>query len=177
LLPSVSTVVFQDTTTSDIITLDVVPKLLNLLQNPALMTAEKLSIDPLNPLMPYSDEEGRLGDALSGSVYHNVYADLISNPNRRLFVPIIQLIDRTTVTGNDQYSLKPYMFTPAIFKEKFRRTIHGDIIGFYHDQKLCLPKIKEKIKVTMLAIIINNSITCWNHSPPQVFDYAMSHCH
>ena len=125
LLPSVSTVEFQDGTNSDVITFDFVPQLLNLLQNPALMTAEKLSIDPLNPLMPYFDREGRLGDALSGSVYRDAYADLITNPNNQLFVPIIQWIDRTTVTGNDRYSLKPYMFTPAIFKEKFRRTIQA----------------------------------------------------
>ena len=46
------------------------------------MTAEKLLIDPLNPLMPYFDEDGRLGDALSGLVYCNAYADLIMNPNR-----------------------------------------------------------------------------------------------
>jgi hypothetical protein len=49
LLPSVSTVEFQDGTTSDVITFEFVPQLLNLLQYPALMTAEKLSIDPLNP--------------------------------------------------------------------------------------------------------------------------------
>jgi hypothetical protein len=66
LLPSVSTVEFQGGTKSDVITFEFVPRLLNLLQNPALMTAEKLSIDPLNPLMPYFDDEGRLGDALSG---------------------------------------------------------------------------------------------------------------
>ena len=96
-----------------------VPQLLNLLQNPALMTAaEKLSIDPLNTLIPYFDEDGRLGDALSGSVYCNAYADLITNPNRQLFIPIIQWIDCTTITGNNRYSLKPYMFTPAtIFKD------------------------------------------------------------
>ena len=145
LLPSVSSVTFQDGTLSDVITFDFVPQLLNLLQNPALMTAEKLSIDPLNPLMPFFDEEGRLGDALSGSVYRNAYADLITNPNRQLFVPIIQWIDRTTVTGNDRYSLKPYMFTPAIFKEKFRRTIQAwGYHGFLPRSKASLAQNKGK---------------------------------
>jgi hypothetical protein len=32
-------------------------------------------------------------------------------------------LHRTTISGNDQFSLKPYMFTPAIFKEKFGRSI------------------------------------------------------
>ena len=125
LLPSVLTVQFTDGSLSDVITFDFVPQLLNLLQNPALMTADKLSINPLNALMPYFDDQGRLGNALSGSVYHNAYADLITDPNSQFFVPIIQWIGRTTVTGNDRYSLKPYMFTPAIFKEKFRRTIQA----------------------------------------------------
>jgi hypothetical protein len=58
-------------------------------------------------------------------VYCNAYADLITDPSSQFFVPIIQWIDRTTVTGNDQYSLKPYMFTPAIFNKKFRRTIQA----------------------------------------------------
>ena len=119
LLPSVSTIQFTNgRSSSDVITFDFVPLLLNLLQNPALMTADKMSINPLNPLMPYFDEQGRLGDALSGSVYCNAYADLITIPNSQFFVPIIQWIDRTTVTGNDRYVLKPYMFTPAIFNEK-----------------------------------------------------------
>jgi hypothetical protein len=42
-----------------------------------------------------------------------------------LFVPIIQWIDRTHVTGNARFSLKPYMFSPAIFKEEFRRKIQA----------------------------------------------------
>ena len=75
--------------------------------------------------MPYFDDQGCLGDALSGSVYCNAYADLITDPNGQFFVPIMQWIDHTTVTGNDRYSLKPYMFTLAIIKEKFRRTIQA----------------------------------------------------
>ena len=126
LLPSIATVQLNNSATSDVITFEFVPQLLNLLQNPALMTAEKLAIDPLNPLMPYNSPDGRLGEALSGTVYRNAYARLITNPpNCQLFVPIIQWIDCTTVTGNDQYALKPYMFTPAIFKEKFCCTIQA----------------------------------------------------
>jgi hypothetical protein len=62
---------------------------------------------------------------------------LITNPERQLFVPIIQWIDRTTVTGNDRYSLTPYMFTLAIFKETFRHTIQA---WGYHG---FLPKSKD----------------------------------
>ena len=73
--------------------------------------------------MPYFDKEERLGDALSGSVYHN--GDLITNSKGRLFVLIIQWIKCATVTGNDPYALQPYMFSLAIFEEKFRRTIQA----------------------------------------------------
>ena len=53
--------------------------------------------------MPYDSPDGRLGEALWGKVYHNACAGLITNPNRQLFVSIIQWIDHTTVTGNDQF--------------------------------------------------------------------------
>ncbi len=55
----------------------------------------------------------------------NAYSGLITNPSRQLLVPIIQWIDRTSVTGNGRFSLKPYMFTPAIFTESFWRTIQA----------------------------------------------------
>jgi Plavaka transposase len=58
-------------------------------------------------------------------VYRDAYKRLITKPTRQLFVPIIQWIDRTTVTGNGRFSLKPYMFTPAIFNETFRRKIQA----------------------------------------------------
>ena len=39
-------------------------------------------------------------------------------------MPIIQWMDHTTtISGNDRFSLKPCMFTPAIYKEMFRRSI------------------------------------------------------
>ena len=74
---------------------------------------------------PYTSGNGLLSEALSGSVYQKAYARLITDPTRQLLVPIIQWIDRTSVTGNDRFSLKPYMFTPAIFTELLRRTIQA----------------------------------------------------
>jgi hypothetical protein len=53
------------------------------------------------------------------------FATYITNPERELFVSIIQWIDRTHITGNARFSLKPYMFPPAIFTEPFRRTIQA----------------------------------------------------
>jgi hypothetical protein len=52
LLPPVVTVQWNNSATSDVITFEFVPQLLNLLQNPAHMMADKLAIDSLNPLKP-----------------------------------------------------------------------------------------------------------------------------
>ncbi len=82
-------------------------------------------LDFRDPLKPYKSCNGLLGKALSGSVYQKAYSRLITNPSCQLLVPIIQWIDCTSVTGNDRFSLKPYMFTPAIFAELFWRTIQA----------------------------------------------------
>ena len=90
------------------------------------MTEDNLLIDVHNPLLPYKSPDGVWGDALTGQVYQDAYRCLVTNPQRQLFVPIIQWIDRTPgVTGNDWFSLKPYMFTPAIFTESLWRTIQA----------------------------------------------------
>ena len=125
LLPSVQAVTVPHGSPCDVIAYDFVPQLLSLLQNSKIMVQDNLVIDMKNPLCPYMSPTGKLGEALSGSVYRNAYDHFISKPDRELFVPIIQWIDRTSVTGNDRFSLKPYMFTPAIFTEKFRRTIQA----------------------------------------------------
>ena len=123
ILPFVTTVQVPHGPPSDVICFDFVSQLLSLLQNRTVMTAENLVIDINNPLQPYASPDNILSEALSGSVYREAYDRLITDPSKQFFVPIIQWIDRTSVTGNDRFSLKPYMFTPAIFTEKFRRSI------------------------------------------------------
>ena len=137
LLPFVRRVEVPHGLPSDVVCFDFVPQLLSLLQNPSIMTAENLLIDINDPLKRFESPDNFLGDALSGSVYRKAYDRLITKPKRQLLVPIIQWIDRTHVTGNARFSLKPYMFTPAIFKEKFRRSIKA---WGYHG---FLPKKKE----------------------------------
>ena len=136
LLPSIVPIACEDGSASNVIVFDFVPQLLSLLQNPSRMIQENLVIDVTSPLKPCQSPGGMLGEALSGSVYSEAYARYITEPHRQLFVPIIQWIDRTHVTGNSRFSLKPYMFTPAIFTEKFRRTIKA---WGYHG---FLPKVK-----------------------------------
>ena len=138
LLPSVVPVPSAaHTEPSDVVVYDFVPQLLQLLQNPNIMVADNLVIDVLNPLQKYQSPNNILNEAISGSVYRNAYDRMITNPQKQLFVPIIQWIDRTHVTGNARYSLKPYIFTPAIFTETFRRKFEA---WGYHG---FLPKRKE----------------------------------
>ena len=123
LLPFVRRVNVPHASPSDVVCFDFVPQLLSLLQNRTIMTQENLLININDPLKRYESQDNVLGDAISGSVYRKAYDRLITDPSTQLFVPIIQWIDRTHVTGNSRFSLKPYMFTPAIFTEKFRRSI------------------------------------------------------
>ena len=102
---------------------DFVPQLLTLRQNRDITIAKKLAIGIKDPFKPYTNPNGTLDEALSGSVYCEAYNQYITKPASQLFVPIIQWIDRNTIMGNERFSLKPYMFTPAIFKETFWRSI------------------------------------------------------
>jgi hypothetical protein len=82
---------------------------------------------------------------LSGSVYQEVYATFIKNPERELFVPIIQWIDRKHITGNARFSSTPYNFTPAIFTEPFCRTIQAwGYHGFLPKTKLSSAQYKNQ---------------------------------
>ena len=82
-------------------------------------------LDTHNPLEQYKSLNGDIGEALSGSVNREANCKYFKHPERELLVPIIQWIDCTSVTGNDRFSLKPYMFTSAIFTEKFCRRIEA----------------------------------------------------
>jgi hypothetical protein len=94
--------------TCDVIAFDFVPQLLRLLQKPQITNSNTLLIDVNDP-MQRDDSGGVAGEAISGSVYNEAYDRLITDPAKQLFVPIIQWIDRTSVSGNERFSLKPYI--------------------------------------------------------------------
>ena len=92
LLSTVRTVAAPHGPSCDVITFDFVPQLLKLLQNWTIMTQDNLLIDVHNPLLPYTSPDGVWGEALSGQVYQDAYHRLVANPQRQLFVPIIEWI-------------------------------------------------------------------------------------
>ncbi len=125
LCPSIQPVQRVDGSSRKVIAFDFVPQLLRLLQNPSVMTPENLAIDFNDPLLRYESPGNVFGEAMSGSVYRTAYEHFITNSSWQFFVPIIQWIDRTSVTGNDRFSLKPYMFKSAIFTESFCQTFQA----------------------------------------------------
>ena len=112
-----------------------------MLQNSALITAENKAIDIASPLAPYSSAS--LGEAMPGTVYCDAYVRLITNPQKQIFVPIIQWIDGTHVTGNNRVIFETcvhLLFLRKRFDEQFKL---GDITDFYQNQKRCLHKTKK----------------------------------
>ena len=79
MLPSVTRVVVPHGPPVDVVTYEFAPQLLSLLQNKNLMTADNLLIDLNDPLQPYWSPDGRLGEAISGTVYRLAYQRLITN--------------------------------------------------------------------------------------------------
>jgi hypothetical protein len=60
-----------------VICYDFVPKLLSIFQNKEMMSANNLVLDPNNPLTMNKPQDNQLGEALSGSVYQDMYQHLV----------------------------------------------------------------------------------------------------
>jgi hypothetical protein len=148
-----------------VVVFDFLPQLLCLLQNSSLMI--HVVLDFQDPLKPYKSCNGLLGKALSGSVYQKAYSRLITDPSCLQLVPIIQWIDCTTVTGNDRFSLKPYMFTAAILQKCFGIPFKlGATMDICQKVKHQLHKTKPNCRVTTFRTIMPNYVKCCTVSQP-----------
>jgi hypothetical protein len=121
LLPSVQPVPTQNETSCNVIAFDFVLQLQRLLQNCRIMIQDNLMLDMQNPLQQYKSLNSNIGEALSGSVYREAYLKYVKHPEWELFVPIIQWIDCTSVTGILQ------IFTQAI--HGYACNIHGEVLS------------------------------------------------
>ena len=136
-LPLVHAIQQENKQIAEIVCYDFVPVALSLLQDRSVMTQTNMALDMRNPLAMYYPPDGRLGEAMSGSVYRDMYKRYITNPAKQLLCPLISWFDRTVISGNDKFSLAPYMFTFAIFTEKFRRTIDAwKVLGYMPKSKM-----------------------------------------
>jgi len=78
------------------------------------MSVNNLVLDPNNPLSMYEPHDSRLGEALSGSVYQDMYCQLVSNPSKQLLCPLICYTDGTQIDSLSQFGVEPFLFMPAV---------------------------------------------------------------
>ena len=120
MLPHLKTIVLPDplpyASKLDVICYDFVLQLLSILQDKEMMTSDNLVLDLMNPLAMYKPNNGRLGEALSGSVYQQMYAEYVTDPSRQLLCPLIPYTDATSVDSNSWFVVEPFFFAPAILK-------------------------------------------------------------
>ena len=122
-LPSVIPVTFENQEIVEVVGYEFAPAILSILQDPHKMTKENLAIDIDNPLAKYVSPRNVLSEALSGSVYQDNFDRYIKDVTKDLCAPLICWFDKSHVTANGKFTLQPFMFTIAIFTEKFRSTI------------------------------------------------------
>ena len=124
MLPSLKTIDLPDplphASTMDVIYYDFVPQILSLLQDKELMSATNLVLDPTNPLAMFLPDDGRLGEALSGSVYKTLYHELVKDPSKQLLCPLICYTDATQIDTLSRFSIEPFLFTIAILSQSSR---------------------------------------------------------
>jgi hypothetical protein len=81
----------------NVICYDFVPQLLSILQDPKMMPGNNLLLDKNNPLAMYKPKDDLLGEALSGSVYQDMYRRLVSKPLKQFLCPLICYTDGTQI--------------------------------------------------------------------------------
>jgi hypothetical protein len=65
-------------------------------------------------------DDGRLGEALSGSVYRKMYDELVDDPSKQLLCPLICYTDATQIDTLSRFSIEPFLFTIAILSQPTR---------------------------------------------------------
>jgi hypothetical protein len=85
--------------TLNVICYDFVPQLFSILQNQQMMSSNNLVLDPNNPLAMYKPHDSQLGEALSGSVYQDMYRRLVSNPSIQ-YNSKIRIVTTTTLSAH-----------------------------------------------------------------------------
>jgi hypothetical protein len=84
------------------------------------MLANNLVLDPINPLAKFVPQDGRLGEALSGSIYSKLYDLLVNDHTKQLLIPLIFYTDATQIDALSRFSIEPFLFTIAILSHAAR---------------------------------------------------------
>jgi hypothetical protein len=124
MLPSLKTIDLPEplphADTLDVICYDFFPQILSMLQDKELMSSDNLVLDPTNPLAKFAPQDGRLGEALSGSVYSKLYELLVKDATRQLLIPLIFYTDGRQIDTISWFSFEPFLFTIAILSHSAR---------------------------------------------------------
>ena len=139
--------------TLNVICYDFVPQLLSILQNKKMMSTNNLVLDPNNPLAMYKPPDGRLGEALSGSVYQDMYRRLVSNPSKQLLCPLICYTDGgTQIDSLSWFGVEPFLFTPAVLSHAARcKADAWRPLGYVQQLKSNLRSDKRKLSTSAKA--------------------------
>jgi Plavaka transposase len=105
---------------SDVVCFDFAPALLSILQDEVLMSGNNLVINESDPLSMFIPDDGRLGEAHTGSRYRDLYEELAQGHNQ-LLVPIILYLDGTIIDSKGHIEVCPVSFTTTLLTEKARR--------------------------------------------------------
>ena len=156
MLPHLETIELPDPLpnmkTMNVICYDFVPQLLSILQNKKMMSANNLVLDPNNPLAMYKPHDNRLGEALSGSVYQDMYHRLVSNPSKQLLCPLICYTDGTQIDSLSRFGVEPFLFTPAVLSHAARcKADAWRPLGYVQQLKSNLRSDKRKLSTSAKA--------------------------
>jgi hypothetical protein len=102
---------------SNVVCFDFALALLSILQDELLMSANALVINELDPLSMFIPDDGRLGEAHTGSRYRDLYEELAQGHNQ-LLVIIILYLHGTVIDSKGHIELCPVSFTTAWLTEK-----------------------------------------------------------
>ena len=124
-----------DTKSMGVICYDFVPQLLSILQNKEMMSANNLVLDPNNPLAMYKPQNRRVGKALSGSVYQDMYQRLVLNPTKQLLCPLICYTDGTQIDALWSHFCLRLLCCCMWHAARLRLGIHLDMCNIYEASK------------------------------------------
>jgi hypothetical protein len=102
----------------DVVACSIRHQLVSLLCDDVLMHDENLLLNPVNPFLDLREEF--LGDLNTGWWYSETKAQLCSNPDKDLLLPIIFYIDESNVDKSGRLQVHPVTITLGLFKRRIR---------------------------------------------------------
>jgi hypothetical protein len=91
----------------------------------------------------YKPHDNRLGEALSGSVYQDMYHHSVTNPSKQLLCPLICYTDGTQIDSLSRFGVEPFVFTLGILRRSKAKAWRP--LGYVQQLKSNLRSDKRKL--------------------------------